>query len=179
MASEKLARRYATAIFMLAEERDAVARVGDDLAQAQAAIGEGLAFEFFVAPVIGRPDKERVLEQTFEGKLDEIALHALLLLVRKRREALLGTIVSEYRKLQLAALGEERLTVTSARPLEGTELQAMVERLERHYQKKFQVQQVVDPDLIGGVRILMGDRRIDGTVSGTLENLARTLFATN
>lgn len=180
MVNEKLARRYATAIFSLAQKANAIDRIGGDLESISSAIErDELAREFFVAPVIQRDAKERVINASFGGRVHEVALHSVLLLVRKRREALLSTIVSEYRKMQLQARGEEPLTVTTARDLEFNELAAMVERLERLYGKKFEVKLVVDPKLIGGVRILMGDRRVDGTVSGRLENLARTLFATN
>jgi F-type H+-transporting ATPase subunit delta len=180
MANEKLARRYATAVFSLARESGVVDRIGEDLATIASVLGSNvLTNEFFIAPIVERQEKERVLLAAFEGRVHEIALHALLLLVRKRREALLGALVVEYRKLQLVARGEEPLTVTSARELPRDELRAIVERLERLYEKKFEVTQVVDPNLIGGVRILMGDRRVDGTVAGRLEALARTLFATN
>ena len=177
MVNETLARRYAAAIFSLAQAQNAIDAIGADLERVSSAIeGDALAREFFVAPVIGRETKERAIEATFGGRVGEVALHSVLLLVRKRREALLPTIVSEYRKMQLQARGEEPLTVTTARQLDFNELRVMVERLERLYGRKFEVRQVVDPQLIGGVRILMGDRRVDGTVSGRLESLARTLF---
>lgn len=180
MVNETLARRYAAAIFSLAQAGNAVDRVGADLDSISSSIQrDELAREFFVAPVVQRDAKERVINASFGGRVDEVALHSVLLLVRKRREALLPTIVSEYRKMQLEARGEEPLTVTTARQLDFNELRAMIERLERLYGKKFEVKQVVDRNLIGGVRILMGDRRIDGTISGRLESLARTLFATN
>ena len=178
MANEKLARRYATAVFALATEQNVVDRIGDDLATIVSALGSGTARDFFVAPIVDRRDKERVLLESFGGRVHDIALHTLLLLVRKRREALLAALAVEYAKLQLAARGEEALIVTSARELSHGELTALVERLERLYAKKFEVTQVVDRDAIGGVRILMGDRRIDGTVAGRLEALSRTLFAT-
>ena len=179
MVSEKLARRYAVAVYSLASEADAVDRVGDDLTTVAAVLETDLAHAFFVAPVVDRTEKEGALLAAFGGKVGEIALHTLLLLVRKRREALLDALVAEYRKLQRAGRGEEPLTVTSARELSGADLNALVERLERRYRKKFDVAQIVDPTLIGGVRILMGDRRVDGTVAGRLDALARTLFADN
>jgi F-type H+-transporting ATPase subunit delta len=178
VANETLARRYAAAIFSLAQAGNALDQVGSDLESVASSIErDPLAREFFVAPVIQRDVKERVINASFGGRISEVALHSVLLLVRKRREALLPTIVSEYRKMQLQARGEEPLTVTTALQLDFNELRGLVERLERLYGKKFEVKQVVDPKLIGGVRILMGDRRVDGTVSGRLENLARTLFA--
>lgn len=180
MANETLARRYATAIFSLASDNGIVDRIGSDLSSIASSIeGDALSQQFFVAPVIARESKERALTAAFGGRVHEIALHALLLLVRKRREALLGTIVTEYGKLQLQARGAQTLTLTSARELDAGELRSMLDRLERLYGKKFEVKQVVDRELIGGVRILIGDKRVDGTVSGRLEALARTLFAPN
>jgi F-type H+-transporting ATPase subunit delta len=180
MANEKLARRYATAVFALAVDTQAVDRIGNDLTAIDRAIGEDdLTKSFFVAPIIDRKEKERVLLATFEGKVHDVALHTLLLLVRKRRESLLHELVAEYRKLEMQARGAEPLTVTSARELPPAELQSLVDHLQRAYQKKFDVTLRIDPSLIGGVRIMMGDRRIDGSVAGRLEELARTLFASN
>jgi F-type H+-transporting ATPase subunit delta len=180
MISEKLGRRYASAVFSAAADRQAVDRVGSDLSAIAAAMdADPLMRDFFLSPVIARGAKERALMSAFQDKIDEVALHSLILLVRKRREAVLSVLVTEYRKLQMASRGTDPLTVTSARTLDATELNALVDRLQTLYGKKFEVKQVVDPSLIGGVRITMGDRRIDGTVSGQLEALARTLFSPN
>jgi F-type H+-transporting ATPase subunit delta len=177
VVSETLARRYAVAIFSLASAAGTAGEVASGLEAMATTLEDGLTHDFFVAPVIARTEKERVLAAAFAGKVNEIAFHALLLLVRKRREALLPAIVAEYKNLQLAARGTEKLSITSARRLGAAELGAIVARLERLYGKQFEVRQIVNPDLIGGVRILIGDRRIDGTVSGRLEALARTLYA--
>ena len=140
MPSEKLARRYAVAVFSLAKERNAVDAVGDDLATVASVFADNpLLKEFFTAPIVARGVKERALLAAFEGKVHEIALHTLLLLVRKRRETLLSGLLGEYRKLQLAGRGEESLTVASARTLSADELRALVGRFERLYGKKFEV----------------------------------------
>jgi len=179
MVSQTLARRYAVAIASVARDQNAVERVGDDLAAAARAIGENpMVAEFFVAPVIDRPEKERVLNATFEGRVHTIALHSLLLLVQKRRERLLPAIVAEYRTLERAARGMETLTLQSARPLDRAEYAKLIARLETVYGKKFEVTEIVDPALIGGLRLTMGDRRIDASISGRLGALARELAHT-
>lgn len=178
MANETVARRYAVAIFQLADEAHAVDAVGNDLHALRDAIyGDQTTQGFFLSPVVDRKEKERILEASFAGKSHDIAMHTVLLLVRKRREALLREIVEQYDALQLQARGEEPLTIASARELPADELRSIVGRLEKLYGKKFAVTQRVQPGLIGGVRILMGDRRVDGTVEGRLEELSRTLFA--
>jgi F-type H+-transporting ATPase subunit delta len=176
VVNQTLARRYAIAVAMLAREQNAVERVGADLRTIASAIGErGLTADFFVAPVIERREKERILSQALEGRVHPIALHTVLLLVRKRREALLPAIVAEYLSLERAARGVEALTVESARELGGAEYSGLLSKLEALYGKKFEVTQAVDPALIGGLRILLGDRRIDATISGRLAALARSL----
>ncbi|MEO9170627.1 MAG: ATP synthase F1 subunit delta [Candidatus Baltobacteraceae bacterium] len=178
MANEKVARRYASAVFSLASDKSAVERVGSDLSTIATTINQDeLTREFYRAPTVDRRNKECALAAAFSGKVDEVALHTLLLLVRKRREALLDALLVEYRKLERTARGAEPLTVTTARNLSETDLRSLVARLEGVYGKKFEVAVRHDPSLIGGVRIMMGDRRIDGTVAGRLEQLARNLLS--
>ena len=178
MADEKLARRYAAAVFSLASDRGSVEATGAALRGiADAIYADADAREFFTAPVVDRYTKEARIGAALEGKTDEIALHAVLLLVRKHREPVLRELVRQYEALQTAVRGAEPLTVVTAKKLEADELATLLGGLEKAYGKKFDVTQAVDPSLIGGVRVTMGDRRIDGTVAGRLEDLSRELFA--
>lgn len=180
MATEKVSRRYASAIFSLATEQNAVDPVGRDIERVNDAISsDETTKQFFIAPVIGADEKARVLTETLGKNIHELALHTLLLLARKRREALLPEIVQQYKILEAQARGAEPLIITTAVPLSADELSKMVARLEQVYKKKFDVTQKVDGTLIGGVRIMMGDRRIDDSIAGRLEDLSRTLFAKN
>jgi len=175
MADEKLARRYATAIFQLAGEGGAVERVRTDLHGFVAALrADDDVRRFFVAPVVDRDEKAAVIAQSFGG-LSEIALHAVLLLIRKRREGLIEEIVRQYDRLEREARGAQTLRVTTARKLAPAELDALVAKLTAAYHTPFDVTQTVEPDLIGGIRITMNDKRIDGTVAGRLDDLARML----
>jgi F-type H+-transporting ATPase subunit delta len=178
MTSGTIARRYATAIFMLARDAGALERIARDLRGILAAIeANPEVLHFFVSPIVNRAEKAALLERSFDERVDRIALNALLLLVRKRRERLLTQIVAAYEKLVLAERNREPLDVISARPLAPGELQQMVARLANVYGKQFEVSTSVDATLLGGVRLAMGDRYVDGSISGRLEELARDLFA--
>jgi F-type H+-transporting ATPase subunit delta len=177
VVNQTLARRYAIAVATLAREQNAVERVSADLKVVTDAIGApGVIRDFFESPVIDRPAKERVLSNAFGGKIHTIALHTLLLLVRKRREVLLGAIVEQYLALERAARGAETLTLESARVMDRAEYARLVAEIEGIYGKKVEVTEVIDPRLIGGVLLMMGDRRIDASISGRLVALARELF---
>jgi F-type H+-transporting ATPase subunit delta len=175
MPNETLARRYATAIFQLAKESGAVERVGHDLHTFVAALAaDADVNRFFRSPVVDRDEKSAVIAQAFD-QLNDIALHAILLLIRKRREGLAPEIVAQYDVLEREARGAQTLNVTTARPLSKADLDALVAKLTAAFKTPFDVTQNVDPELIGGVRITMGDKRIDGTIAGRLDDLARML----
>ena len=114
--------------------------------------------------------------EAFEGKLHPIALHTLLLLVRKRREALLAAIVARVsRRWSARRAARETLTLTSARALDRAEYARWSRDSSACTERSSRSREVVDPSLIGGLRIMMGDRRIDATISGRLDALAREL----
>jgi F-type H+-transporting ATPase subunit delta len=176
VANRTLARRYATAIFNLATDAGAVPKVAADLnAIGLAVYSNDSVRRFYLSPVFERSAKGETLRKIFEGKVGDIALHSLLLLVRKRREALLPDIVTEYEALALAASGRETLEIVSAHELTAADADAFVARLEKAYGKRFSVTRRTDPALLSGLRITMSDRRIDGSLSGRLDELARHL----
>jgi F-type H+-transporting ATPase subunit delta len=177
MANETLARRYATAIFSLAKSADAITRVHDDLHAVRHILdGDESIRKFFRSPVVDRKDKADVVERAFGG-LHEISLHSLLLLVRKRREAIFDEIVAQYDLLEERDRGASPLRIESARELDPGELRDLVDKLAKRYNTTFDVTQTVDPQLIGGVRVTMGDKQIDGSIAGRLNDLARMLSA--
>lgn len=175
MANETLARRYATAIFSLAKDADAVGKIRDELHVVKSVLdGDPDARRFFRSPVVDRSEKAAIVERAFGG-LHEISLHTLLLLVRKRREAIFDEIVTQYDLLEQLSRGGSPLRIESARELDPGELRTLVDKLSARYNTAFDVTQTVDPRLIGGVRITMGDKLIDGSVAGRLDELARML----
>ncbi|HTD37113.1 MAG TPA: ATP synthase F1 subunit delta [Candidatus Limnocylindrales bacterium] len=175
MRNETLARRYATAVFQLAQEAGKVQPVQHDLHTFVEALDrDETVRRFFRSPVVDRKEKETIVAQAF-AKLDPIALHTVLLLIRKRRESLAETIVEQFDVLEREARGAQELRVVSARPLAQNELDTLVQRLSAAYRTKFDVTQSVDPSLIGGIRISMGDRLIDGTIAGRLDDIALLL----
>jgi F-type H+-transporting ATPase subunit delta len=175
MANETLARRYATAIFSLAKDAAAIAAIRNDLHLVKSVFDgdEGIR-KFFRSPVVDRKEKAAIVERAFGG-LHEIALHSLLLLVRKRREMIFDEIVVQYDLLEERSRGASPLRIESARELDPGELRELVDKLARRFNTTFDVTQTVDPRLIGGVRITMGDKQIDGSVAGRLDDLARML----
>lgn len=180
MGNETLARRYATAVFALASDVGSVDRVGSELETILRTIHSDPAIlQYFTSPIVNRVEKEQTLLGSLRGKVGDVPLHTLLLLVRKRRESLLEELVTEYDKLARAARGVEPLMVTTARELTDADVRALVDQLERAYGKKFEASVTIDPSLIGGVRVAVGDRLIDGSVAGRLEELTRSLFGSN
>ncbi len=178
MPNETLARRYATAVFQLAQEAGKIPGVQHDLHAFVATLdADDAVRKFFRSPVVDRKEKEKIVADAF-AKLDPIALHTVLLLIRKRRENAVEEIVTQFDVLERQARGAEPLRITSARPLGKGELDALVQRLSAAYRTTFDVTQSVDPDLIGGVRITMGDKAADGTIAGRLDDIAR-LLSTN
>jgi F-type H+-transporting ATPase subunit delta len=178
MPNETLARRYATAVFQLAQDAKSVTSVQHDLHTfvASLAADEDVR-RFFRSPVVDRKEKEAIVARAFE-RLDPIALHTILLLIRKRREPIAEELVRQYDVLERAARGAQPLEIASARRLPQAEVDAIVARLAAAFHTHFDVSQSVDPSLIGGVRITMGDKRADGTIAGRLDDIAR-LLSTN
>lgn len=119
-------------------------------------------------------DRTALLDGVLEGK----TLPATTLLVREalgRRQGTVGGVLEGYLQLAAEALDEAVATVHTARELTSSEKERLAEALTKQYGSQVQLHVVVDPSLIGGLRIHIRDDVIDGTVSGRLDDARRRL----
>ncbi|GBC92929.1 ATP synthase subunit delta [bacterium HR15] len=168
----RVARRYAGALFRAALNANALHRVGEDLQRLRVILQEIDALRTFLySPLIPRDRKKQRIEELFARDLQPITLRLLELIIEKRREPLLEAICEEFEQLREAHEGIMHATVYSAVPLTDDEQQQLLQRLENSTGKQVIATFEVDPSLIGGVRVRLGDYQIDGTIRGTLERL--------
>jgi F-type H+-transporting ATPase subunit delta len=178
--SHAAARIYAKALFDIGLEEQAVGQIYDDLHAVHAAIGE-LDPElraFFNMPQLRREDKRRILKLAFEDKVGRPVLGLLLLLVQMRREPLLDNVVEEFDHYRDQHEGRVQASVTTARKMDPDLAEALRAALEQRTRKTVVLNERVDPEVLGGIRVSLGDSVLDGTVRRGLQDMRRRLVAT-
>lgn len=173
-----IARRYAQALFMAAQRKDAVTRVGEDLAQVVALdVKEGGRIRRFLeAPQVPTEQKLAVIEAGYRPFVHGLVVEFLRLLVAKKRLFHLRDIAAEFAARVEAHQGIVRARVTTAVPLADAETQALVASLEASLHKQVRAESHVDPAILGGVVVKVGDRIADRSVSRMLELLREQLL---
>lgn len=178
--SNAAARVYAQALFDIGMRTQAVGSIYDDLHAVDAAINglDPQLRNFFSMPHLRRDEKRRVFKLAFEGKVGRPVLGLLMVLVEKRREPLLDNIVAEYARYRDQHEGLVKATVTTARKMDADLAEALRLALEQRTKRTVVLQEKVDPDVLGGIRVNLGDAVLDGTVRRGLQDMRRSLAAT-
>ena len=180
VVSEAAARVYAKALFELGPGGGPLAAMSEDLHAVQDALNglEGDLRAFFNLPQLRRDDKRRIINLAFSGKVGRPVLGLLNVLVEKRREALFDEIIVQFDTMLDTHSGRIQVQVTSARKLDDDLAAVLKSTIEQRTSKTVVLHEKVDPEVIGGLRINIGDRVLDGTVRRNLQDLRRTLAAT-
>jgi len=175
IGAREIARSYAEALYELGAEAGKVKQVERDLRRAAELTLESELHLVLRHPLVPRKDKLDLAEEIFAG-LDPYVRNLLLLLVERGRIAYLGEIVAELRRLREEKEGLLHVQVDTPYPLDGL-LERIRERLEELTGRKVLVEERLDRDLIGGIRIRMGDLVLDGSVRAQLERLRDALVS--
>jgi F-type H+-transporting ATPase subunit delta len=177
MLRESIARRYSAALFALAKEADAVEATVKELDAFVAALNhDPELLQFYESPVIDRELKQQMLVAALAGG-SELVINFIILLVRKRRESLVRIIARQMHDLLDREIGRENAAIETPMPLPPDELAALARRLSNVYKRTIIPQPKVEPSLLGGIVVQVGDRYVDASVSGKLEELRRHLLA--
>lgn len=176
MAEEiTVARPYAEAVFALAQEQNALARWSEVLAFTAAVASDAQMGALIGNPKLTLAEQERAFFSVCEGQLDDSAKNLMRLLLENRRLRLLPAVRTLFEALKSAQEGVLEANIVTAFPLQDAETKDIVNRLEKRFKRRIQPSVQVDPELLGGLRIVVGDVVFDASVRGQLQKMAFTL----
>lgn len=168
-----VAGRYATALFELAEEAGAIDQVAGELDQVGKLIDESEDLTRLVrSPVFSADEQVRAMGAILDkAGISGIAENFVKLVARNRRLFALPGMIGGFRKLVAQHRGEVSAEVSSAHELSGDEVKALSAALKASLGKDVQLNQKVDPALLGGLVVRVGSRMIDTSLRTKLNSL--------
>ncbi len=170
-----IVRPYAVAAFRLAKEQKALAHWSTMLGFASAVASDPQMKAAIDNPKVVASDLEKLFLSVCGKKLDKAGENLVKLLVEYGRLALLPEVAAAFEELKAQDEGVLEAEITAATNPSDSEVKALVKRLETKFNKKIEVSVKVDPDIIGGIKIVIGDTVIDASVRGQLQEMAYAL----
>ena len=170
------ARRYAKSLSEIANEQNASADVAADMELIAAAIDQNRELGLMLrSPIIKTDKKLNILKALFSGEIGSISLRFIDIIVKKKRENLLADIAAAYMDLYRTKQGIVSAEITTAVELTETERQKAREMVGKWSGKSVELNETIDPSIIGGFLIRMGDQQYDDSISGRLQDMRRNL----
>jgi len=176
MLNKSVARRYAEAFFSIATDQGKMDQYQSELEVIIHDIENVENFKDFLAyPLIPAQEKKKIATQLFADRVSSTTMHFVLMIIDKKRETYLELIYDEYLDMANQARNIQKAELVSAREVPEDELKALAATLSKTTGKIIQLSQKIDPRLLGGIKIRVGDRIIDATISKKLEMLKESM----
>jgi F-type H+-transporting ATPase subunit delta len=170
-----IARPYAEAVFRLAKQGNALPAWSDALNLIASVYQDPQMTAVLANPKVTPADIERLLLAICGERIDGVARNLIQLLVHNRRLTVLEEIRELFEQLKLEDEGKVDAKISSAFPMEDAQRQHVVDLLSTRFKRKINATVTVDPDLIGGIKVEVGDKVWDASVRGRLQTMAVTL----
>lgn len=176
MSQSTVARRYSQALFQLALEKKVVQEVNEDLQELVKVVeGNPEFITLLTAPKFSIERKKKMVGEIF-ANAQPIVKNTLEILIDKKRMNEVIAIAESYKVLAAESQGAAEATVYSTRELteeEKAEISASFSKLVG--KERLEIKNIIDPSLLGGARIQIGNYIFDNTVVSKLDSLKRTL----
>ncbi len=178
MLRHPVATTYARALLEVGQEKGEADAYAEELTTlCDDVFASGGLKVFFESPKIPREEKDKVLVKALEGKTSQSVLNLVRMLIKRGRQPLLGEIAEAYAGLNDEAQGRAHVWITSATPLSAASKDKIVALLKKKLSKEIIPEEKVDPDLLGGMTIRIGDTVIDGSVRSRLNEIGERVAA--
>jgi F-type H+-transporting ATPase subunit delta len=179
VSGQRIARTYAEALYRAAEEQGQVDAVYEQLVSLLDDLlpADRQDWLFFANPTIGREHKQSVIEKLFKGRASDLFYNFLQVLNQHERLELLRAIRVEFRKLRDERDRVLRVPVRTAVPLADDQRQRLEQGLHNYFQMNPVLEMTVDPDLLGGLIVRIGDMVYDSSVRTQVEKIRNDIIA--
>jgi F-type H+-transporting ATPase subunit delta len=178
MHEESISRNYAEALLALARKANAAAEWATLINAVASAVEEDLTLRrFLAAPQISATEKNAVLAKAFAGKAPPLFIRFLQKMVTNRRQVLIPDVATEYGNLLDAAEGRVHARVTLSRETSAADQEAITKELSRALKKTVVAHVAVNPAILGGIVVRVGDTVMDGSVRRRLGALRARMIS--
>jgi len=171
-----LARPYAEALFQVAAKGD-LKQASNELDALAAVAANPQLRQFADAPSAGAAQVFDVMTSVVKTPLSDASKNLLRTVIDNGRLSVLPEIVAQFHVLVNERSGVSDAVVYSAFPIEPAQLAGVVASLETRFKRKLNASVQVQPDLIGGIRVVVGDEVLDTSVKARLEQMKAALTA--
>lgn len=175
-----VASQYAQAILELAEKESGGAdeRVLTEIQLVSQVLSDNEELVLVLNhPSVGPLEKKELLVRLFKAQVSDLTMRLLELLNDKRRLTILPHLVGQYKELLRQRQNVAVANLTCSEQLSSDAIANIKARLTEHLGKKLELEVKVDPTLLGGVVLRLGDQEIDGSLRGRLKAIERTLLS--
>ncbi|MFD2761004.1 F0F1 ATP synthase subunit delta [Lentibacillus juripiscarius] len=180
MSDAAVAKRYAEALFQLGNEKGTMDQLAEEFHVLKTTFDENNELvPFLKHPRVNNEQKEQFINNVFQSFSADV-VNLLHLLAERHRIDIVPSVIDHFIRLVNDAKGMEEATVYSIRELSQTEK----ERLEKTFAKRFgkqaiKITSVVDPSVIGGIKLRIGNTIYDGSIQGKLKRIERGILTAN
>ena len=169
---ELVAKRYSNALFEVALEGKTLDKTGEELSVITEALKDHQdLFKALKSPLIKPVEKKEIMKSIFETHLSKEILNFVFVLIDKNRSGALPEIGAEYHRLLALHNNTIEAVATTAVSMTKEQITELTEKLTKTSGKTVTLANKVDPSIIGGVFIQMGDKIIDGTLKRRLTEI--------
>lgn len=174
--ADLISKRYAYALFKAGLELNRLKEFNEDFSSVTYILFKEKELQkIFSHPKISRTEKKELLNSIFGGRISREVLNFLFVLVDKRRENAIMEINKEFLKLFNEHENIIEVTAVTSVLMDDNVKNKLRITLENKLNKKVQLKNVVDKDIIGGVLLNIGNKVIDGTVKGQLQEIEKVI----
>lgn len=172
-----VARVYARSLLELALERGSEREILDQLRQLGGELDREPSFERYLGdPGVDEGDRGQAIARILRGRADDLVVDTLLVMNRKGRGKLVRALVQAYTEELEKLEGVVEVEAVTAVPLGDAARRRLEKALAQHTGKKVLLEESVEPALLGGMVLRIGDRKIDSSVSRELARLRHRLL---
>lgn len=176
MLAEQIAQKYATALFHIVREKHLIEEAHEQFEALDKLLGQEKDFlRFLTVPNVLERDKEAFIRNVLGSRVEPLFLEFILFLTRKYRISYLHQIIEHFQALVTEERGIIVAKVTSAVPLTPAERTGLTARLAAKTKKKINLEEKVDPAILGGMMVMLKDEIIDGSIKHQLLHLKEEL----